>query len=249
VRKTIGIVALIVLFLIILTACGQTEEEQGSVELVDELTAIEVELDIPEFAEIGEAVTFNSIVTHGDDLVEDANEVIYEIWLDGQKEASIMVEADAQEGHIYSLDYTFEEAGVYHVQTHVTARGMHRMPTEQIQIGEEEITADHSHSHDQQHDDNHAHHHHHNDVDIDTELKNDRLVVQIVVEGDKYESGNVTFEMWQEEGEQRDWLDLFEVGNGVYELRDIEGLSGQYSVIVHIQDEELHEHVNMTLDF
>ncbi|KHF40677.1 FixH family protein [Halalkalibacter okhensis] len=243
-KKIIEATALVVL-LSMLSACGQAEEEQGSVE-VDELTAIEVELEFPEFAEVGEVVTFNSSVTQGDDLVEDANEVIYEIWLEGQKEDSKMIEADVQNGHIYSLDHTFEEMGLYHVQTHVTARGMHRMPTGQIQIGDDNGDTE-DHSHEQEHEDHHDHHHY--DVDIETEVKDDTLVVHIVVEGQKYEQGNVTLEMWQEDEDVRKWLDLSEIGDGVYELDDLEGLSGQYSVIVHIQDDELHEHVHAELTF
>ncbi|MDT8861422.1 FixH family protein [Alkalihalobacillus sp. MEB130] len=251
-NKKWGIVGLLIGLLLLVTACGQTEEEQGSTGVVDELTVIEVDLDVPELAEVGEVVTFSSAVTQGDDLVEDANEVIYEIWKEGQKEESVMIEADVQNGHIYLLDYIFDEEGLYHVQTHVTARGLHRMPTAQISIGDynegnDEVAEEtgHEHSHE-----NHDHHHdHHHDVEIETNLKDDKVVIHLIIDGEDYINGNVTFEMSKEGDEQTRWLDLTEVGDGVYELPHIEQYSGTYVVTVHIQDDELHEHIDITLDF
>ncbi len=233
----------------LVAACGATEEEQSGGAL-DELTPIEVDLDVPESAEIGVAVPFSSSVTQGEDLVEDASEVVYEIWIEGQKEQSELIEAEKQEGHVYLLDHTFEEAGLYHVQTHVTARGLHRMPTAQIQVGkietseEEELEEDHSHEH--------AHHHtheHQKNIEIDTSVETDkRLVIHIAIEGIAYTGGAVTLEMWQAGDEQRQWLDLEEKDEGQFELHSIDEFSGTYSVIVHIQDEELHEHIEMELE-
>lgn len=119
---------------LMLSACGQADDNQTAI--IDESTPIEVELLVPETAELDEVVVFESVVTQGDDLVEDASEVVYEVWLEGQKEQSEMIEADEQDGHVYRLSHTFDEAGRYHVQTHVTARGLHMMPTKQIDVGE-----------------------------------------------------------------------------------------------------------------
>ncbi len=232
----------------IISACGQEENKSGAV--VDELTVIEVELAVPEFAEVGEVVTFSSAVTQGDELVEDANEVVYEIWLEGQKETSELIEADHQEGHLYTLEYTFNEAGMYHVQTHVTARGLHRMPTVQIQVGEMESSVE-EHKHEEVHENDHHehHHHHHHDVDVETELTSEQLRLHILVEGIEYTDGNVTLEMWQDGDEVRQWVDMKEVGNGFYQLENLEELQGEYMIIVHIQDDDLHEHIDLTLDF
>ncbi|TWI57223.1 FixH family protein [Halalkalibacter nanhaiisediminis] len=239
----------------VLAACGQNEEEQGTA-MVDELTPIEVELDVPEKAEIGEVVTFSSTVTQGDDLVDDANEVVYEVWLEGQKEESEMIEAKDQEGNIYLLNHTFEEEGLYHVQTHVTARGLHRMPTAQIQVGEvvqkEEPHEEGAHKNEDEptHEKEQEHAHEHQaDVEVTTEVQDDRLVIQIALENSAYTGGNVTLEMWQGNEEERKWLDANEVGDGEYEIRNVEELSGVYSAIVHIQDKQVHEHVDVTLEF
>ncbi|WP_017727139.1 FixH family protein [Halalkalibacterium ligniniphilum] len=229
---------------IVMTACGPNEEGQEGNEIVDELTPIEVELSVPEKAEVGETVTFSSTVTQGDDLVDDANEVVYEIWLEGQKEQSEMIEADTQEENVYLLNYLFEKAGLYHVQTHVTARGLHRMPTANIQVGEAEENKE------AHHETTHEHEHEHmNGVELDTKVENDRIVVQIAVEGSAFTGGKVTLEMWQQGDEQHQWLDFTEVGNGEYELRNIETFSGLYSAVVHIVDEEVHEHVDIELEF
>ncbi|WP_332689248.1 FixH family protein [Halalkalibacter lacteus] len=235
--------------IMIVAACGQTEEEQGGADLVDELTPIEVELDVPESAEIGETITFSSSVTQGEDFVDDAREVVYEIWPEGQKEQSELIEAEEQEGHVYLLDHVFKEAGNYHVQTHVTARGLHRMPTSQIQVGEveshEQDEEDHSHE-----DGHHHEHEHRTEIDINTSIEGvERLVVQVAVEGLAYTGGDVTLEMWQDGDEQRQWLDLDEIEEGEFELRNIDEFSGTYYVIVHIQDEKLHEHFHIELEF
>ncbi len=236
---------LIVVFLMVLVACGQMEEEQGGEALVDELKPIEVDLDIPETADVGEAVTFSSSVTQGEDLVDDASEVVYEIWLEGQKEQSEMIEADEQNGHAYLLTYTFEEAGLYHVQTHVTARGLHRMPTADIQVGDvERNEEEHPHENEQEQE-----HDHEADVAVDTSVEEDRIVIQIALEGSAYTGGNVTLELWQDGDEGRQWLDATEIGEGEYEVRNIEDFSGPYFVTVHIQDEEIHEHIDAELEF
>jgi hypothetical protein len=230
-------------------ACGQAEEKQGGVEIVDELTPIEVKLEVPQTAEVGEMVTFSSSITQGEDLVRDASEVAYEIWFKGEKEQSQLIEAQEQDGHVYLLDYTFDEAGLYQVQTHVTARGLHRMPITDIQVGEvksnDQEEMDHSHKQVHYHE-----HEHPREIEIDTSIEgNKHLVVQVAIDGLAYNGGAVTLEMWQIGDEERQWFDLEETEEGQFELRNVEELSGPYSAIVHIQDGELHEHVECELEF
>src|SRR5690625_140540 len=87
-KRTYFIVtSIIFVCFLVLTACGGSN---GADDLLDESIPIEVELEVPESADPNEEVTFTSIVTQGDDLVDDATEVIYEIWLEGQKEESEM---------------------------------------------------------------------------------------------------------------------------------------------------------------
>ena len=79
---------------ILLVACGQTEEEQGAVEHVEQLSPIEVELLYDEEAlASGENMTFDVLVTQNEAPVEDAREVIVEFWQEGAKEESDMIES------------------------------------------------------------------------------------------------------------------------------------------------------------
>lgn len=137
-----------------LSACGQTD---GDVKR--EPLPLEVELIVPERADVNEEVVFTSVVTQGDEGVEDASEVVYEIWKEGEKEESEMIEANEQEGHHYHLTYTFAEEGVYFVQTHVTARGLHTMPTAQIVVGDIEAPAKTDDEEAEHHEHEHEHHH------------------------------------------------------------------------------------------
>ncbi|ARK31134.1 FixH family protein [Halalkalibacter krulwichiae] len=228
----------------LLTACGGEGDNQHSSETVDQMEPIEVELLVPETADIEEIVTFESIVTQGDDMVEDANEVVYEIWKEGNKEESELIEAEIQEGHHYLLKYTFNEEGQYHVQTHVTARGLHRMPTTQIAVGDAD-DVDHEHEHEQ----NHEHAHHHADVYVDTKKDGDQLTLTIHVEQEPYSGGKVTLELRQATSEQTHWEDMIEVNPGTFEMQGIEKLDGKYNVTVHIVDDELHEHMEIELEF
>ena len=47
---------------------------------------ISVELTVTEKVEIDGPVEMAAVVTQGDDKVEDANEVVFEVWEEGQKE-------------------------------------------------------------------------------------------------------------------------------------------------------------------
>lgn len=122
---------------IILTGCGNSEGNGGpSSEEMDSLEPIEVEINMAEKAEAREEIEIGAYVTQAEQPVTDAREVSFEIWKEGEKKDSeqILVEEPVEDK--YSIAYTFDEEGVFHVTAHVTARNMHRMPTEEITIGQ-----------------------------------------------------------------------------------------------------------------
>ena len=123
----------------ILAGCGQDEDVPTEAVLPE---PIEVELTVPEQGNVDEPVVITTLVTQGEEHVDDASEVEYEIWEEGKKEDSIHVETTNDKEGIYSAENTFETDGLYNVQVHVTARGMHVMPEKQIQIGEASQHAD-----------------------------------------------------------------------------------------------------------
>ena len=121
-----------VMFILFLSLAGCIQKnDETSADLAD---MVEVKLEVPEDEQIGKSVILQSHVTQGDETVDDADEVVFEIWKDGEKEESVMIDYTKKENGMYEAEMIFEEAGVYHVQVHVTARRMHVMPKTQIEI-------------------------------------------------------------------------------------------------------------------
>jgi YtkA-like len=80
--------------------------------------------------------TLSVAVTQGEDAVDDASGVEFEIWKAESKEDSEMIKAVHKGKGIYEIKKTFSEDGIYFVQTHVTARDMHVMPKKEFTVGE-----------------------------------------------------------------------------------------------------------------
>ncbi|MGD6781699.1 FixH family protein [Sutcliffiella horikoshii] len=129
----------VVPFLLLLVGCTSASEEKTSLEVV------EVEITLPEQVEKEEEVVVKTLVTQGEEKVEDAKEVQIEIWnVEKGKENSELLDAEHVGDGIYEVKHSFGEKGVYRVQSHVTARDMHVMPTKQLVVGDmsqEEIDA------------------------------------------------------------------------------------------------------------
>lgn len=96
---------------------------------------VQVDLHVPEQGDVNEPIEISATVTQGEERVEDADEVVFEIWENGKKDESEMIEYEYQENGTYYIEISFPEEGTFHVQVHVTARRMHVMPTKQITIG------------------------------------------------------------------------------------------------------------------
>ncbi|MGD6776763.1 FixH family protein [Sutcliffiella horikoshii] len=129
----------VVPFLLLLVGCTSASEEKTSLEVV------EVEITLPEQVEKEEEVVVKTLVTQGEEKVEDAKEVQIEIWnVEKGKENSELLDAEHVGDGVYEVKHSFGEKGVYRVQSHVTARDMHVMPTKQLVVGDmsqEEIDA------------------------------------------------------------------------------------------------------------
>ncbi|WP_138090296.1 FixH family protein [Halalkalibacterium halodurans] len=230
---------------ILLVACGQTEEEQGAVDHIEQLSPIEVELLYEEALASGENMTFDVLVTQNEAPVEDAREVIVEFWQEGAKEESDMIESTNEGGGVYRVTYEFPEDGLYFVQPHVTARDMHRMPLYELTIGEEAADQEKQ-----------------SFVEYESEIidlslfaedsiqAGEETTLLIVVEHkDKpFTGGVLTLEIWQHEDEAHTWLDTEETDVGQYEVSHTFANAGEYHVVFHIEDDTgLHEHIHEAL--
>ncbi len=145
----------------LLAACSGNDEPQLSMEEVN------VEILLPEKILPQELTPLQIKVTQGDENVEDANEVEFEIWQNEERENGELISAPHKNEGVYEIEYTFTEDGVFFLQPHVTARGMHVMPKEHFPVGDvtqEELNAivdadddadsmkEHHQEHDEEHD-------------------------------------------------------------------------------------------------
>jgi hypothetical protein len=160
----------IIALLFVLAGCGVQAEQPTPGEEVQhqngefELYPIEVEILLsPEHPAVAEEMTVTAVVTQGDEPVNDAAEVVFEYWMH-EGDEPFFAEGDlVGDGH-YAATIVLEEAGVYFVTAHVTARDMHTMPTEPFMVGDvdrevfEQIVEGFSPS---------EHHFHHHDDDHD----------------------------------------------------------------------------------
>jgi len=121
----------VVPLLLMVVGCTSAPEEKTSMEIV------EVEMGIPENVTEQEEVVVKTLVTQGEEKVEDAKEVQFEIWnVEKGKENSVLLDAEHVGDGVYEVKHSFEDKGVYRVQSHVTARDMHVMPTKQMVVGD-----------------------------------------------------------------------------------------------------------------
>ncbi|WP_108672413.1 FixH family protein [Peribacillus acanthi] len=130
--KRIGVYLSVVL--IILVGCTENNENQNS-EDVPELIKVNVEMN-PQDINANTEVIIKAKVTQGNDVVDDADEVKFEIWKEGQSDQE-HVKIDGEydsEAEVYFIKKTFNEPGQYFVISHVTARRMHNMPKVQFEV-------------------------------------------------------------------------------------------------------------------
>lgn len=113
-----------------MAACSNSKENSDEIPKM-----LNVDLSIhPEKGKVNQPITFEAKVTQGSENVNDADEVIFEIWRSkAEKHEKILVK-HAKNG-VYSLKKTFDQEGTYYIISHVTARGMHNMPEKEFVIG------------------------------------------------------------------------------------------------------------------
>ncbi|HLR23576.1 MAG TPA: FixH family protein [Pseudogracilibacillus sp.] len=137
--KKFSVMAGMLLIVGLFTACSSNNNENN---LEDELPELNVDFDVPETADSKENVHLEALVTYDGEPVEEADEVLFEIWESGNEDDSEKIEADNEGEGVYTLDYQFDEDGVYEMYAHTTAEGLHTMPKKQIAVGDAEIPDD-----------------------------------------------------------------------------------------------------------
>lgn len=244
----------IIIFLMmvfVLAACGQADSNNGQGEEKQEVYPLKVDLQVPEKANVHEKVALTAEVTYGGKAVKDADEVMFEIWKDGTKDESKMIEAKHSKDGQYTIEYTFDQDGVFFVQSHVTAKDQHNMPKKQIVVGQSEGAESSENVKDE-----HEHgHHSHSSVSVQLDKSktikvNEEAVLKVKIqkENTPLSKANVRFEIWKDGSEKHDWVDAAEESSGVYQAKHQFSEPGTFQIQVHItNDEGLHEHLKDTL--
>lgn len=231
--------------LFVLGACG-TDEAANSAEPVQSMEPVEAELNVPATAEQDETVTLAVRVTQEGEAVDDADEIKFEIWKNGAKEESEMVEAALTEDGVYEAETTFSEEVVYTVQVHVTARSMHTMPTTNVTVGHPE-TAVEAEAEEE--------HHHHSGADIVLDptqaVVNEvqPFTVKVAIEHEALTGADVQLEVFKDGADKHDWVKLEETEGGSYAGEHTFKESGTYNVQVHVtKGHDIHEHIMETVE-
>lgn len=126
-------IVLLLLMMLLLAACT---EEGSSAGTGDTLEEVEVEFNTAESADPGEEVVLSAAVSQGGEAIEDADEVVFEVWQSGDRAHGEMLEGAHTEGGVYEHNWTFDEEGLYFIQAHTTARRMHVMPKMELTVGD-----------------------------------------------------------------------------------------------------------------
>ncbi|TKD72522.1 FixH family protein [Pseudalkalibacillus hwajinpoensis] len=242
--KKIGSWISIVSIAMALAACGQDDSanESNHATTADEtqVETLDVALDTPKKAEAGETLTFTATVTQGDEKVDDADEVMFEVWKEGAKDDSEMIEASDDGNGVYSAEKTIKNEGKYFVQSHVTARDLHTMPKNEIIVGsEDKATSESGHEHK-----------HESDVSIHLMIPDEikagadvDLMAHLQKNDGALTNANVRFEISKDGEENAEWVDAEEMKDGEYEGTTSFKEAGDYTVTIHVEnDEGLHEH-------
>ncbi len=123
----------LLLLLLLLAACSQKDLSAGAGEMPEEVT---VDFITEASAQPGEEVVLAAAVAQGTQPVDDADEVVFEVWQSGARDSSEMLEGTHTEDGVYEHSHLFEEEGLYFIQAHTTARRMHVMPKMELTVGD-----------------------------------------------------------------------------------------------------------------
>ena len=120
--------------LVLMAACSQKEQPKNDTDEVP--LPISVDLTVTDEVDVNGTVEMAAIVMQGDEKVEDADEVVFEVWEEGKKDDSVMIESDNKKEGLYTAETSFDHDGIFHIQSHVTARAMHIMPKKEVTVGD-----------------------------------------------------------------------------------------------------------------
>ncbi|WP_152655192.1 FixH family protein [Oceanobacillus sp. CFH 90083] len=137
---------ILIVLMTALAACSNNEADTTEDDDdLPELSVLEVDFDVPEHVEVGETIDLTAHVSFENEPVEDAHEVLFEVWTQGDADNSVELEGIHQKDGTYTASFTFEEEAVYEMYAHTTAREQHIMPLETVIAGDAEPSEEDAH--------------------------------------------------------------------------------------------------------
>lgn len=132
-KKALIVFSVVALFMIASCAIGQNQPGQ---QQADTFQTLQAELDAPSETALNEPVTLSVSLTYENEMVSNANEVDFEIWRDGARDTSKVTAAEEADNGTYSIETSFTEDGIYHIQANVSAEGNQLTPSQRIIAGD-----------------------------------------------------------------------------------------------------------------
>ncbi|USK66160.1 FixH family protein [Peribacillus frigoritolerans] len=224
--------------LVMLAGCQESEmpEDKEVNSAVPE--SMDASIVIKGKVEPGKEVILETTVKQGSQLVNEADEVLFEVRKSGQDKRE-MLEAKNTGSGMYQVMYTFEEQGKYIVVSHVTAKGLHVMPEKEVVVPGHESEG--------------ASVHPSTDVSIGFQSNpvkagnSSNFEATVELNGKPLTNADVNFEVWKEGSEESHFTKAEEDGNGTYLNKVSFEEAGTYKVQVHVEKDEVHEHQLQTI--
>ncbi|WP_156291894.1 FixH family protein [Oceanobacillus salinisoli] len=246
---TIIMLVVIVITIVVYSMSGN-ETEDTVTEDLEELPTLEVDFKVPETVDVNETVELNATVSYSDEMVTDADEVLFEIWQQGHEDESIEVETTNNGDGTYTAETSFESNGIYEIYAHTTARDLHTMPKKTIVVGTGAV--DDKAVGNQNHESGENAYGkrvegfvlqfmepEHVNAESETEL-----MVDLQMDGNPLKEADVRYEIWNDEmPDERAWVDAEEMEPGQYIAAHSFTKAGTYHIIIHVENEDgLHKH-------
>jgi len=252
-KKITSFIIVTICLSIVLSACNNNKENNTTEE--NELKFLDVSIIKPNEKLVADKeYTISAEVTYGDEKVEDANEVKFEIWEKGFEDESEFVIGEHQGEGIYSIQKKFDHDGIFYVVAHVTARDMHNMPKEELLVGDVEAENENKQTEDEQteHENSHSHHEsgaNHGSVSIslsghENAIVNEKVdfLVGLELEGDALTEADVRLEIWKDGDHHHTWVDVDEETPGTYKATYTFTEADTFQVQIHVEKGDIHDH-------
>lgn len=251
----------LIIFSFILSGCQESDDHKNhQAAAEDEVKAPRVEIIAKEHVNKAEKVPISANVYYGEELVDDA-EVTFEIKLGNDSEK---IEAKRVDKGTYKIDYFFKEDRTYQVIAHTNVKSYHTMPSKDIQVGSSKATTTKEHKDDDnmtsegehEHDEHEGVDHHHSSVNISVDkltafqVNEEQLLTTTIQEVDQpFSEAMVRFEIWKDGEEYHHYIDAAEATTkGTYTSSYKFEEAGKYHIVVHVEKEEVHDHIETSVE-